>query len=152
MNTVFNIQKLRIYLLLFSIMLGDHVHAADDIKPFTSDGCSLFPDGYADKRELWLPCCLAHDKAYWQGGTWHQRLDADRQLKYCVVRLGEPVIAELMLNGVRIGGSPFWPTKFRWGYGWDYLRGYKPLDNNEKLSVQKALRAYEAGAGKHARP
>ncbi len=133
-------------------MLGSDVHAAGNIRPFSSDGCSLFPDGLSNKRELWLPCCIAHDKAYWQGGTWQQRLNADRQLKYCVARLGEPIIAELMLNGVRIGGSPFWPTGFRWGYGWDYLRGYKPLDDSEKQAVRKALRESETGTGKRAQP
>ncbi len=143
MNTEPNRQTLRLPLLLTALCCSP-VHATD-IKAFTTDGCSLFPDGYIHKRELWLPCCLAHDKAYWQGGTWHQRRDADRQLKYCVERLGEPIIADIMLNGVRIGGSPYWPTGFRWGYGWDYLRGYKPLDKHEKQSVQKALRAFEAG-------
>lgn len=146
----FNIQKLPILLLLLVVIAGHPAHG-DDIHPFTSDGCSLFPDGYADMRDLWLPCCIEHDKAYWQGGTWQQRLNADRQLKYCVARLGEPLIAELMLNGVRIGGSPFWPTRFRWGYGWDYLRGYKALDNSEKQSVQEALREYEARASRRSR-
>ena len=126
------------------------VHA-NEIKPFTSDGCSLFPDGSISKHNLWLSCCIEHDKAYWQGGTWTQRLEADRQLKYCVARLGEPVIAGLMLSGVRVGGSPFWPTHFRWGYGWDYLRGYKPLNAKEKQAVQKAWNEYESGPGKSSR-
>lgn len=120
--------------------------ASDNIKTFTTDGCSLFPDGYLNNKDLWLPCCIAHDKAYWQGGTWQQRLNADRQLKYCVADLGEHIIAALMLNGVRVGGAPFWPTRFRWGYGWDYsdLRGYKPLSEQEKQAVHKALRDYQS--------
>lgn len=117
--------------------------AGDTLKAFSSDGCSLFPDGHLNSRELWLPCCTAHDKAYWQGGTWQQRLDADRQLKQCVAALGEHIVAGLMLNGVRLGGSPYWPTRFRWGYGWDYLRGYKPLDEQEQQAVHKALQDYE---------
>ena len=144
MNIGFDMLKIRQFALLIACLAGTYANAAGNLRPFTSDGCSLFPDGYLDRQELWLPCCIDHDKAYWQGGTWQQRLQADRQLKYCVARLGEPLVAELMLNGVRIGGSPFWPTHFRWGYGWDYLRGYKPLDNNEKQLVDKALREYEA--------
>lgn len=136
------------YYLLKSILLlllcSTTAYAGDAIKAFTTDGCSLFPDGHFNNRELWLPCCTAHDKAYWQGGTRQQRLDADRQLKQCVAALGEHVVAELMLNGVRLGGSPFWPTRFRWGYGWDYLRGYKPLSDDEKQAVQKALGNYQA--------
>jgi len=130
-------------LLALIISLPATAYASDTIKPFTTDGCSLFPDGYINDRELWQACCIQHDMAYWQGGTWQQRLDADRQLKACVTQLGEPKIAELMLNGVRVGGSPYWPTGFRWGYGWDYLRGYKPLTDSEKQSVQQALHEYK---------
>jgi hypothetical protein len=132
-----------ILLLLLCACISATTYAADSIKAFTTDGCSLFPDGHLYNRELWLPCCTAHDKAYWQGGTWEQRRDADRQLKQCVAALGEHVVAELMLNGVRVGGSPFWPTRFRWGYGWNYLRGYKPLNDDEQRSVQKALHDYQ---------
>ncbi len=138
--------KIRIktlFLLALITFLIPAAHA-DDIKPFTTDGCSLFPDGYLNNRELWQTCCTQHDMAYWQGGSWQQRLDADRLLKACVTQLGEPKVADLMLNGVRAGGSPYWPTRFRWGYGWDYLRGYKPLNGKEKQSVQKALREYKA--------
>jgi len=130
--------------ILLLLLCSCTAYADDRIKAFTTDGCSLFPDGHLNNRDLWLPCCTAHDKAYWQGGTWRQRLDADRELKQCVAALGEHVVAELMLNGVRLGGSPFWPTRFRWGYGWDYLRGYKPLSDAEKQTIQEALHNYQA--------
>jgi len=97
---------------------------AEEIKPFSSDGCSAFPDGTYQQQQLWLACCTVHDKAYWRGGTYQQRLDADLALKRCVAEVGEPLIAELMLAGVRVGGSPYWPTRFRWGYGWSYFHGY----------------------------
>ena len=108
---------------------------AEDIKPFTSDGCSLFPDGTFEQNELWLSCCTAHDLAYWQGGTYEQRLDADNELRQCVAKVGEPQIANLMLAGVRVGGSPYFPTSYRWGYGWSYSRFYKPLTEEEKLQI-----------------
>ena len=98
---------------------------AEEIKPFSSDGCSSFPDGTVEQKELWLACCNQHDLAYWQGGSYQQRLDADLSLKQCVSAVGEPIVAELMLSGVRIGGSPYWPTTFRWGYGWSYPHGYQ---------------------------
>ena len=108
---------------------------AEDIKPFTTDGCSAFPDGTFEQKELWLACCTAHDYAYWQGGTYDERLAADEQLQVCVADVGEPKIAKLMLAGVRVGGSPYFPTSFRWGYGWSYPRLYKALTGEEKAQI-----------------
>ena len=126
--------------LLLSLMLLISAGAqADDLKPFISDGCSSFPDGTAAQQTLWLECCVAHDLAYWQGGTQEQRAKADLALESCVSAVGEPNIAKLMLAGVRVGGSPIWPTRFRWGYGWSYPRFYGKLSANEKLQVQKLL-------------
>ena len=108
---------------------------AETIAPFTTDGCSIFPDGTYEQKELWLSCCTAHDYTYWQGGTYDERLIADEQLQQCVAKVGEPQIANLMLAGVRIGGSPYLPTSFRWGYGWSYPRFYKPLTAEEKRQI-----------------
>ena len=118
------------------------------LQPFRSDGCSLFPDGNLEfndnleLNELWLECCLAHDVAYWVGGTYEEREAADEALRECVAGVGEPEIAVMMLMGVRVGGSPYFDTPFRWGYGWPYLqdgelRGYKPLSEAEWLQVRK---------------
>jgi hypothetical protein len=41
---------------------------------------------------------------------------------------------------VRVGGSPYWPTRFRWGYGWPWPRGYRALTPAERDQIQKALR------------
>ena len=98
--------------------------SAEEIRPFSSDGCSAFPDGTYFQQQLWLSCCTVHDQAYWQGGSYPQRLEADLALRSCVAAVGEPLIAELMLAGVRVGGSPYWPTQFRWGYRWPYFHGY----------------------------
>jgi hypothetical protein len=121
--------------IIFVFYLFSVVVSADDIKPFTSDGCSAFPDGTFVQEELWLSCCTAHDYSYWQGGTYEDRLAADQQLQQCVSRVGEPQIAQLMLAGVRVGGSPFFPTSFRWGYGWSYPRFYKALTVEEKEQI-----------------
>ncbi len=109
------------------------------IKPFTSDGCSSFPDGTYSQRELWLGCCTEHDLAYWQGGTYDQRLQSDQQLQQCVAQVGQESIAKLMLAGVRVGGTPFLPTSFRWGYGWPYPRLYKPLSTAEQQQIKEQL-------------
>lgn len=76
------------------------------LKPFTSDGFSAFPDGTPSQQEVWLPCCTDHDYAYWQGGSYQQRLSADQQLRSCVADTGHPDIAKLMLASVRVGGTP----------------------------------------------
>jgi len=108
------------------------------LAPFTTDGCSAFPDGTPEQNQLWQRCCTQHDLAYWQGGIYKQRLEADIALRNCVAEVGEQDVAELMLAGVRVGGSPFWPTPFRWGYGWPYPRFYGPLSASEAAQV-KAL-------------
>jgi hypothetical protein len=113
---------------------------AAELRPFESDGCSAFPDGTFEQNELWLSCCVAHDYAYWKGGARQERLVADEALKSCVAEVGEPGIAQLMLAGVRVGGTPYFPTRFRWGYGWPYPRGYKALTEDDL----KQIRAREA--------
>jgi hypothetical protein len=118
-------------LLLFSVTVK-----AENIKPFTSDGCSSFPDGTFDHKELWLSCCTAYDYPPWQGGTYEERLVADKELHQCVLKTGEPQIAKLMLAGVRVGGSPYFPTSFRWGYGWSYPRWYNVLTEAERKQIK----------------
>lgn len=109
---------------------------ASDIRPFETDGCSSFPDGTLDQNELWLSCCVAHDYAYWKGGAYQDRVIADEELKACVASVGQPAIARLMLAGVRVGGTPYLPTRFRWGYGWPYLRGYRALTEDEIEKIE----------------
>jgi hypothetical protein len=90
-------------LMLFGI---SNLSLAGELKPFSSDGCSAFPDGTLTQNQLWLVCCTAHDYAYWKGGSYEDRLLADSELKQCVVQVGEKEIGLLMLAGVRVGGTP----------------------------------------------
>jgi len=106
------------------------------LKPFVSDGCSAFPDGTLSHKALWLSCCRQHDLNYWKGGTHQKRLASDNALEACVAKVGEPEIAKLMLLGVRVGGSPYLPTQFRWGYGWAYPRLYGALSETELKQVE----------------
>jgi hypothetical protein len=88
----------------------------DELPPygFTTDGCSLWIDG------PWRQCCVDHDMAYWCGGTYAQRVAADRRMRECVADLGHPGIAGGMYYVVRLGGGSWWPFGWRWGYGWDW--------------------------------
>lgn len=111
--------------------------------PFTSDGCSLFPDGTFKDRGQWCDCCQNHDLAYWQGGTVDERLQADASLRDCVLTTtSDQILAQTIYLGARAGGHPAFPTWYRWGYGWPYGRGYQPLSNVEREQVQQQLTAY----------
>ena len=134
-------RKLVIFTLLIFVASTSQ---ASELKPFTSDGCSSFPDGNFEHNELWLKCCTAHDYAYWKGGTYNERLEADLELEKCVASVGQEEIALVMLAGVRVGGSPFFPTTFRWGYGWPYLKLYGSLTKEELEEVEKHSKVVEA--------
>lgn len=99
---------------------GELVWWATDYE-FTTDGCSMFPDG------IWGECCLAHDIDYWMGGDKMQRFRSDVRLRECIQKTGEGLLtfkalSWLMWTGVRFGGYFWLPTPFRWGYGWKYPR------------------------------
>lgn len=86
-------------------------------KPFSTDVCSLWPDGSL------TTCCVTHDIAYWCGGTAEQRLAADRELGECADEVGYWSGTAVFL-GVRVGGVPWLPTAWRWGYGHGFGSGY----------------------------
>ena len=116
-----------------------------EIADFTSDGCTLFLDGTFENPELWKECCHKHDLAYWRGGSEKEREQADLEFKNCVEKkTGNPQLAELMYEAVRIGGAPHFPTWYRWGYGWPVGRGYKELSQEELVMVEAKLSKYRA--------
>jgi len=73
-----------------------------------------------------MDCCDRHDARYWAGGTRTQRQQADLEFRQCVEGKDHPVLGSLYYHGVRIMGSPYLPTPWRWGFGWDYPHGYEP--------------------------
>ena len=103
----------------------------NEIMPFTTDGCSYFPDGTFENNRLWLNCCVEHDKSYWKGGTNKQKRISDETLKQCVSDLGYPNIAKLMFKGVEIGGDAKYNTSYKWGYGWKINHYYDRLTKEE---------------------
>ena len=135
-----------------SFVLATTALRADELQAFSSDGCSAFPDGTFAQNQLWLSCCTAHDLAYWQGGSYQQRKQADEALKTCVAEVGEPQIALLMLAGVRVGGTPYLPTTFRWGYGWPYPRFYGELNVEDREQVDILLEAYQLSVHEQEKP
>ena len=136
-------KQLSLALIFLLLLAGCGSHKG--FTPFVTDGCSWFPDGTCEQEELWRQCCVSHDRTYWVGGTRAERMAADQLLEKCVAATGQPKTAFLMRVGVWFGGSPYLPTSFRWGFGWPYLRGYKPLTAAEREEVAQRLAEEVAG-------
>jgi len=114
------------------------------LEPFTTDGCSLFPDHLRGKGP-YCECCVQHDLAYWRGGTAPERAAADEAFRQCVARTSkDDGLARAMYLGVRVGGSPYLYTGFRWGYGWPYGRYYTALSAEEKARADALEAEYRA--------
>ncbi len=100
--------------------------------PFTTDGCSRYQEGPQVDPTRWEHCCVSHDVAYWLGGTEDERLNADIELRECVAASGHRTQAQIMYAGTRLGGGPLRHTTYRWGYGWNRVRDYHELTEQEK--------------------
>ena len=116
------------------------------ISAFTSNGCSVFPEGDS------FACCYVHDMVYWQGGTASDRRRADLALHQCVVNItGNYLASGMMYTAVSLFGMPGVPTRVKWGYGWGDTRqeGYAALTNAELALVdtrkQELCRTYTPG-------
>lgn len=115
------------------------------LEPFSSDGCSLFPDRSVINADDWCLCCFEHDIAYWRGGTREEREAADSKLRSCITeKTGNEALATMMYEGVRFGGSPYFYNWYRWGYGWDYDRRYQALSPPEIELAGELLKEYFA--------
>lgn len=132
---------------LFGMMVGKNtLHVNKPIlRPFSSDGCSLSPNSFF--KVNFVECCVEHDIAYWIGGTSEQKIAADSAFKACMndkinssyIGAAYHSVASTYYWGVRLGGDARMPNSFRWGYGWNYLRGYSPLSKEE---LQQAENLY----------
>ena len=106
-----------------------------------SDGCSGGMSATYAKLEFlhakygntlpWRQCCVVHDHAYYYGGSEEEKITADKKLKECVTEVvGNKTLGVLMKDAVLIGGVPYFPTTYRWGYGEDF-RGTENLPAND---------------------
>jgi len=125
------------------LILSTQCVLAEGLDDFSSDGCSQFPDGNFTQKNLWCDCCITHDIAYWQGGNRKQKKQADQALRACVLNKTDSLLlANTMYYGVTLGGSPVFPTWYRWGYGWRYGRGFQSLNVYEQQQVEAKLQSY----------
>lgn len=141
---------MRVTPVMFTLWFASVGFASEaQLKPFTSDGCSLFPDENVLTQQNWCDCCFIHDIAYWQGGTEGQRLAADVALRDCISKTtGDEALALVMYEGVRLGGSAYFYNGYRWGYGWPFPRGYQALTGAEQAQVAARMDEYLVQLGK----
>lgn len=135
----------RVLALLAPLLLAGCAAVGEprSLRPFTTDGCSLFPNGMAGVD--WCACCEAHDIAYWRGGSEAEREHADEALRRCVLaRSGNAELARAMHAGVRAGGVPWLPTWYRWAYGWPQGRGYAALTAAERMEADRLEAGWRA--------
>lgn len=152
MYATINLHTYGVLLCIMFLMAACHNNDNnnDELSPFTSDGCSLFPDSSVITKKDWCECCFQHDLTYWQGGTEQQREYADLELKQCVLqKTGDTALAKIMYDGVRFGGSPYFYNWYRWGYGWTYERKYQALTDSELVQVKRLTEQYLAGGDKN---
>ena len=87
---------------------------------FTRDGCTLWPDAlfFHDFKEA----CLAHDIAYWAGGSVERQHEANVNFRSDVAKTGPlgPALGLLMYAGVEyLGDNGVSRTvDSEWVYGW----------------------------------
>lgn len=136
---------MRVGLLLAVASMAVACSPDSSLHPFSSDGCSLFPNSSLINEDDWCFCCFEHDLAYWRGGTYAEREAADSRLKDCVLaNTNNRTLATLMYEAVRFGGSPYFYNWYRWGYGWDYDRKYQALAPQEAELANKLVNEYFA--------
>ena len=130
---------------MFITLLATACGTESELRAFSSDGCSLFPDSSLISENDWCSCCFEHDLAYWRGGTAAEREKADSVLRDCVAgKTGNEALGMMMYEGVRLGGSPHFYSWYRWGYGWGYERKYQALSPAEVEAADKLVRKYFA--------
>jgi hypothetical protein len=112
----------------------------NSLKPFYTDGCTLFIDGPSSKPGLWRHCCVEHDLRYWFGGDRDDAHQANLQLGACVKSVAGTLWGQIIYRGVEMGR--YSPVKHptHWGWGWEMARGSGKLDHDESVYVIEQLR------------
>jgi hypothetical protein len=80
--------------------------------PFKSNGCSGF------REAKFFSCCFVHDLAFWSGGTWSDRRQADLVLRRCIVDISNGYIANFSYFLVRLAVVPGAIVNDGWGRAW----------------------------------
>jgi len=121
-------------ILLFSFFISFSAKAENSLKPFFTDGCTLFVDGTPSKPGLWRPCCVEHDLRYWVGGSTDDMDRTDLKLKSCVQKIAGEHWARTIYTGVRAGHYSPIKNKTAWSWGWTNRREKVAL-NSQEISI-----------------
>lgn len=128
-------------LLTTSFLMPYSVFGKSELKPFFTDGCTLFVDGPSKENpKLWRACCVKHDLRYWFGGSLFDQEQTDLKLKSCVKDIAGERWATLIYTGVRAGHYSPIKNKTYWGWAWTPERLNKAINATEKSYVLSELR------------
>ncbi len=115
------------------------------LRSFKSDGCTFAPDNsLMSSHPSLYKCCERHDVWYWMGGSWKERLYADRELASCIARYTTYPVAMVYYWAVRMAGGPDHNTSYRWSFGWSEMQRYVQLTPQETLLRDEHLKALQA--------
>ena len=124
---------MKLIILLVILFQLQAIARAEQLQSFSSDGCSMYPDGVPLVEEnKWVHCCFTHDMSYWVGGKKEEKLMADAVLGQCVAEETSDFHGGLMELGVLTGGLPSSGLPWRWGYGYKNGRSYQVMSLEEK--------------------
>ena len=115
----------------FTLFLLSTSISAQELKPFSSDGCTMFFDGTGSRPQAWKHCCFNHDLRYWFGGSKQNRVKTDQKLRSCVQESGHGHIARVMYLAIRVGRYSPVKNAQKWGWGWSTYLGYKELTRDQ---------------------
>lgn len=118
----------------------DLYEISNKLKPFYTDGCTLFIDGPPFKPRLWRHCCVEHDLRFWFGGDHEDLNDANLRLASCVKDVAGDFWAQVIFRGVRVGKYSPIKHKTHWAWGWENPRHKDKLTQNEIIYVLDQLR------------
>lgn len=118
-------------LVIVILGLYSSISFSNELKPFFTDGCTMFVDGTKERPDLWRHCCVEHDLRYWFGGSQKDLDSTDLRLKSCVNEVAGPTWAELIYTGVRMGHHSPVKNKTHWSWGWTKERANTALNTEE---------------------
>lgn len=133
-------KNLFLSIIILFALAAPKAEAANTLKTYVTDGCTMFVDGPSRRPGLWLHCCEEHDMRYWFGGSIPEMDRADLRLKACVNKVAGKTWSEIIYAGVRAGHSSPIKNKTHWSWGWEKERPNIPLTIAESNYVIEELR------------